>query len=172
MRVRFKNPSSLMVAVSLSRGTGVIFAQTQEHFFLDKIQTQHSQTQVHKNENLFFVKGMLMAPLVTAGVSDDVAQELQMPIVPRALDDVEEPIPSRPVTHNDPGTPDQTVLDQQSLTHFPSQPWCKVCPHREQQWCHNFSLTTATWRMESSADCMIPRGNRHLFKCHTRYHHA
>ena len=37
-------------------------------------------------------------------------------------------------------TPDQIVLDQHSLRHFPSQPWCKVCvgsrgsdsPHREQ----------------------------------------
>ena len=29
---------------------------------------------------------MLMAPLVTAGVNADVAQELQMPIGPEALD--------------------------------------------------------------------------------------
>ena len=55
-------------------------ADTGTLFFLDKIQTQHSQTQLHKGESLFFVKGMLMAPSVTAGVSDDVAQELQMPI--------------------------------------------------------------------------------------------
>ena len=48
-------------------------------FFPDLIQTKHSQTQLHKEESLFFVKGMLVAPLSTAGVSDEVAQELQMP---------------------------------------------------------------------------------------------
>ena len=37
---------------------------------------------------------MLMAPLVTTGVSDDVAQELQMLIGPQTLDDVEEPMQS------------------------------------------------------------------------------
>ena len=57
---------------------------------------------------------------MTAGVSDDVAQELQMPIDPQALDDVEEPMPARPATFKDPGTPDQIVLDQHSLAHFPS----------------------------------------------------
>ena len=72
-----------------------------------------------------------MAPLVTAGVSNDVAQEVRMPIGPQALGDVEEPMPSRLATLKDPSTPDQIVLDQ---------PWCKVCvesggrdsPHREQ----------------------------------------
>ena len=53
-----------------------------------------------------------MLPLVTTGVSDDVAQELQMPIAPQV---------------KDPGTLDQTVLDQHSLTHLASQPWCKLC---------------------------------------------
>ena len=53
-----------------------------------------------------------MALLVTAGVSDDVAQE--------------ELMPSRLATIQDPGTPDQIVLNQHSQTHFPSQPWCKV----------------------------------------------
>ena len=49
-------------------------------------------------------------------------------------------MPSRPATLEDPGTPGQNVLDQHRLTHFTSQPWCKVCvesqgrdsPHREQ----------------------------------------
>ena len=48
-------------------------ADTGTLFFPDKIQTKHSQTQLHKEESLFFVIRMLMAPLVTAGVSDDVA---------------------------------------------------------------------------------------------------
>ena len=47
MRARFRNPSSLLV-VSLSSCTGVIFAHTGTLFFLDKIQTQHSQAQLHK----------------------------------------------------------------------------------------------------------------------------
>ena len=58
--------------------------------FPDKIQIQHSQTQLHKEESLFFVKGMLVAPLSTAGVRDDVAQELQMPMGPQMLEDVED----------------------------------------------------------------------------------
>ena len=41
-------------------------------------------------------KKMLMAPLVTAGVSDEVAQEFQTPIGPHALEDVEEPTPDHP----------------------------------------------------------------------------
>ena len=115
-------------------------AATGTHFFPDRIQTQDSQTQLHKEDRLFFVKGKLMAPLVTAGVSDDVAQELQMPTGPQAVEDAKALMPSRLATLEDPGTPDQIVLDQHSLTHFPSLPWCKVCvefrgrdsPHREQ----------------------------------------
>ena len=65
---------------------------------------------------------MLVAPLLTAGVSDEVAQELQMPIGPQMLDDVEEPMLAHPATLKDPDTPDQIVLEQHSLTHFPRQP--------------------------------------------------
>ena len=109
-------------------------------FFLDKIQTKHSQTQLHKEESLFFVSGMLVAPLSTAGARDEVAQELQMPMGPQMLENVEEPMPARPATLRDPDTPDQIVMEQHSLAHFPSQPWCKMCvesrgrdpPHREQ----------------------------------------
>ena len=68
-------------------------ADTGTLFFPDKIQTQHGRTQLHTEESLFFVKGMLVSPLVTAGVSDDVAQELQMPM------------PSRVAKLKDPGTP-------------------------------------------------------------------
>ena len=108
--------------------------------FPAKIQIQHSQTQLHQEESLFFVKGMLVSPLSTAGVSDEVAQELQMPMGPQMLEDFEEPMLVRPATRRDPGTPDQLVMEPHSLTHFPSQPWCKMCvesrgrdsPHREQ----------------------------------------
>ena len=34
---------------------------------------------------------------------------------------------ARPATLKDPGTPDQIGVEQRSLTHFPSQPWCKMC---------------------------------------------
>ena len=54
-------------------------------------QSKHySQTHLHKEESLFSVKGMLMALLVTAGVSDDVAEKLQMPIGQPVLENVEE----------------------------------------------------------------------------------
>ena len=61
-------------------------------------------------------------------------------IGPQALNDVEEPMTSRPATLREPGTPYQIVVEQHNLTHFPSPPWCKECvesrgrdfPHREQ----------------------------------------
>ena len=37
-----------------------------------------------------------MAPLTTAGVSDEVAQEVQMSVGPQMLEDVEEPMLARP----------------------------------------------------------------------------
>ena len=63
-------------------------ADTGTLFFPDKIQTKHSQTKLHKEESSFCVKGMLVAPLSTAGVSDEVGQELQMPMGPQRLEDV------------------------------------------------------------------------------------
>ena len=59
---------------------------------------------------------------------------------PQVLEDVEDPVPARSATLKDPGTPDQIVMEQHNLTHFPSQLWCKMCvesrghdsPHREQ----------------------------------------
>ena len=150
-------------------------------FLPDKIQTKHSQTQLHTEENVFFVKAMMVAPLTTAGVSDEVAQEIQMPVGPQMLEDVDELMPARPATLRDPGTPDQIAMEQHNLTHFPSQHWCKMCvdsrghdsPHREQ------SKTDAVvpqlqfdygymggWR--PSADSVIPCGNRYLFWSHPR----
>ena len=69
----------------------------------------------------------MVAPLSTAGVSDEVAQELHMPMGPQVLEDVEEPMLACFATLTDPGTPDQIVMEQHSLTHFPSQHWCKKC---------------------------------------------
>ena len=115
-------------------------ADTGTLFFPDKTQTKRSHTQLHKKESLFFVKKTMVAPMTTAGVSDEVAQEIQMPVGPQMLEDVEEPMPARPATLRKPGTPDQIVMEQNNLTHFPSQPWCKMCvesrghdaPRREQ----------------------------------------
>ena len=114
-------------------------ADTGTVFFPNKTQTKRSHTQLHKEESLFFVKGTMVAPL-TAGVSDDVAQEIQMPAGPQMLEDVEEPMPAHPATLRDPGTPGQIVMEQHNLIKFPSQPSCKMCvesrghgsPHREQ----------------------------------------
>ena len=63
-----------------------------------------------------------------------------MPMGPQVLEDVDEPLPARLATLRDPGPPDQIVMEQHSLTHFPSQTWCKMCvesrghdsAHREQ----------------------------------------
>ena len=82
----------------------------------------------------------MVAPLTTAGVSDEVAQEIQMPLGKQMREDVEEPMLARLATLRDPSTPDQIVMEQHNLTHFPSQPWCNMCvesrghdsPHREQ----------------------------------------
>ena len=103
-------------------------ADTGTLFFPDKTQTKRSHTQLHKEESLFFVKGTMVAPLTTAGVSDEVAQEIQMPVGPQMLEDVEEPMTARPATLRDPGTPDQVVMEQHSLTHFPAlvQDVCRI----------------------------------------------
>ena len=61
----------------------------------------------------------MVAPLTTARVSHEVAQEIQMPVGPQMLEDIEEPMPA--ATLRDPGTPDQIVMEQHNLTHFPSQ---------------------------------------------------
>ena len=53
---------------------------------------------------------MMIAPLSRAGVSDEVAQELQMPMDPQMLENVEEPMPARSATLRGPGTPDQIVM--------------------------------------------------------------
>ena len=71
---------------------------------------------------------------------DEVAQELKVPMGPQMLEDVEEPMVARSATLRDLGTPDPIVMEQHSMTHFPSQLWCKMCvesrghdsPHREQ----------------------------------------
>ena len=115
-------------------------ADTSTMFIPEKMHAKHRQTQLHKEESLFFVIGTMVASLTAAEVSDEVAQELQMPMGPQMLEKIEERMPPRPATFSNPGTPDQIVIEQHNLTHFPSQPWCKVCveyrghdlPHREQ----------------------------------------
>ena len=102
------------------QGTGVIFVQILEHCSCLTRPRRNEATQLHKEESLFFGKGTLVAPLSTAGVSDEVVQELQMPMGPQMLEDVEEPMPARLATLRDPGTPDQIVMEQHNLNHFPS----------------------------------------------------
>ena len=119
-----------------------------------------------------------MAPLLTAGVSDEVVQELQIPIGPQILDDVEDSMPARLPTLKDPSTPDPVVLEKHSLTHFPNQPWCKMCvesrgrdsPHREQS-----KIDTNVPQLQFDYGYMggrrpstetFSRGSRHLFWSH------
>ena len=40
---------------------------------------------------------------------------------------MDEPAPIVPATLRTPGSPEQSVIDQHELTHFPSQPWCPLC---------------------------------------------
>ena len=104
-----------------------------------------------------------------------------MPVGPQILEDLEEPMPVRPATLRDPGTPDQIVMEQHNLTHFPSQPWCKMCvesrghdsPFPEQSKIDAVSPQLqfdsgymGRWRPFS--DSVLPCGNRHLFWSHPR----
>ena len=73
-RARFRNPLFLLV-IAQQVYLSDFRADTGTLFFPEKIQTQHSQRQLHKEESLLCVKGMLVAQLVTAGVCDEVAQE-------------------------------------------------------------------------------------------------
>ena len=94
-----------------------------------------------------------MSPLTATGVNE----ELHMPIGPQALD---EPMASRPATLRDPGTPDEIVVDQNNLTHFPSQPWCTECAEfrgpdfhivnsrKSMPWFFSFSLILDAWETE------------------------
>ena len=58
---------------------------------------------------------MLVVLLMTAGVSDEVAQELQMPIGPQMLEDVEEPMLARPARSNRDGTVKSDTLSESAL---------------------------------------------------------
>ena len=63
----------LLLVVSLSRCIGVIFELTQVHFsFLTECKLNETRKPLHKEESLLFVNRMLMAPFVTACVSDNV----------------------------------------------------------------------------------------------------
>ena len=47
----------------------------QQGYWSDLRAGTRSHTQLHKEDSLFFVKGTMVAPLTTAGVSDEVAQK-------------------------------------------------------------------------------------------------
>ena len=97
-RVQFRNKGCLL-AVSLSRGTGVILAQILEHCsFLIRPRRNRAKHRCTRKRVCSLSKGFWLRLLLTAGVSDEVAQELQMPMGPQMLEDVEEPMPARPAT--------------------------------------------------------------------------
>ena len=66
---------------------------------------------------------MLVAPLSTAGVSDEVAQRVTDADW-SMLNDLEEPMLARPAKLKDPSTPDPIGMERQSDT-LPSRPWSK-----------------------------------------------
>ena len=111
--------------------------------------------------------------MTTAGVSDEVAQELQMPMGPQMLEDVEEQMLARPPTLRDPGTPDQIVMEQRILTHFRVNPGARCASNPEDTIHHieNSGKSMQLWvheRWRPSTDSMLPCGNRHLFWSHPR----
>ena len=61
-------------------------------------------------------------------MSDNVAQEIQIPIGLRAMNVVDELMHSRPATLRDPVSPDQIVVEYHKLTYFTSQPWFRRYP--------------------------------------------
>ena len=110
------------------------------------MQTKHSQTQLHKEESLFFAKGMLIAPLPTAGMRDEVAQGLQMSIYPQMLEDVEEPMLARPATLGDSSESALVLnvrLNLEDVFHHVEN------SRKSMQLCLNVSLTTGTWVTEA-----------------------
>ena len=57
-----------------------------------------------------------------------MAQELHIPIGLQAMSDVDELMPFRPATLRDLVAPDQIVVEDHTLTYFPSQPRFKRYP--------------------------------------------
>ena len=110
-------------------------------FFPDKTQTNRSHTQLHKEESLFFVKWMLVAPLTTAGVSDKVAQEIQMPVGPQMLEDVEEPMLAIVSNLED------------VIRHIENS-------RKSMQLCLHFSLIEGTWEMWKETPLLEPYARR------------
>ena len=163
MRAMFKNPVFPLI-VSLSRSTGVIFGLTQEQFSsqTEFRHNKHSQTQLHSEESLFFVDVMMMATLVTAGVSkrcrfrlSDVAwstsvgnmwktrcQLVQLRCKIQALLTRSRWVSTaRQSLQVSLGATCASNPEDVTLHIGNSRKWMP--------WCHNFSLITATWETEA-----------------------
>ena len=160
--MQFRNQLCLLARLAQQGYWSDLRADTGTLFFPDKNQTKHSHTQLHKEESLFFVKGMMVAPLTTAGVSDEVAQELQMPLVPQRLEDVGEPMPARRATLRDPGhsrsdrdgiTQSDTLSESTLVQDVRRIPRTRFTTSRiVENRCRctlNFSLIAGTWGMEA-----------------------
>ena len=112
-------------------------ADTGTLFLPDKTQTKRSHTQLHKEESLFFVKRTMVAALTTAGVIDEVAQEIQMPLRPQMLEDAEEPI----IFRVNPGV--RCVSNLEDTIHQIGN------SRKSMQVYLNFSFIVGTWEMEA-----------------------
>ena len=97
-----------ILLISLRRSTKIIFVQTLSHY------------------SVLTRSGYWLYPLSTAEVSVEVAAETQMSMDSHILEDVEESISTRFTTFTDLITLDQIVIEQDSVTHFPSQSWSKM----------------------------------------------
>ena len=75
---------------------------------------------------------------------------------------------ARPASFKNLGTPDQMMIEQHILTHFPNQPWCKRsvedathCIENSRKSVFNFSLTSKTWETEVFKD-LVPSAPTHV----------
>ena len=139
--VRFSKTHCLSLGCLAQQGYwSDLRADTDALFFPNKIQTHHSQTTLAQGREFVLCQRGCWWRLADRWCEGRFRSRVTDADWPQMLDDVEEPMPARPTTLKDPGTLDQIVLDQHSLTLFPSQPWCKMCveprggdsPHREQ----------------------------------------
>ena len=177
-----QKPIFSLLVVSLSRCTGVIFAQTHVHCsFLTRSRHTTQPNTVAQGREFVLCQRDADGTLGDSWCESRCRSKVTDADWPQTLDDVEEPMPARLATLKDPGTSDQIVLDQHSLTHFLSQPWCKMCvaspgrkshienSRKSMQRCLNLSLTTATWEMEALCRLRVSSLEQRLFlKPYTR----
>ena len=148
----------------LSHSARVLECSSRRHGWdcssLDKLQTQLSQTQLQKEKSLLFVIRMLWAPLMTAGVSDDVAQEdADWPTNVGRCGRTDAITSCRTQRSRHSGSTRAGSAQSDHISRVISGTKCvsnleDATLHNENnrkptQCCHNFNLTSASWEMEA-----------------------